>query len=84
MRPTATDVVTQRGPCVCAGPLVSHAKTAEPIATRSRLERGQTRVGPRNHVLDKSPHWRNLANTIERSVRGCDAALFFVTFEHLC
>ena len=24
----------------------------------------QTRVGPRNHVLDRGTHWRHLANTI--------------------
>jgi len=29
-----------------------------------------SRVGPGNHVLDGSAHWRNLANTIEPSVCG--------------
>jgi len=29
----------------------------------------------RNHVLDGGAHWRHLANTIERSVRGGDAVL---------
>jgi len=32
-------------------------------------------LGPRKHVLDVGAHWRNLANTIEPSVCGGDAAL---------
>jgi len=38
-----------------------------------------TRVSPRKHVLDVSAHWRNLANTIEPSMYGSDAALCLVT-----
>jgi len=38
-----------------------------------------SRVGPGNHVLDESAHWRNLANTIESSACGGDAALRQIT-----
>ena len=38
-----------------------------------------TRVGPRKHVLHGGAHSHNLANTIELSVCGGDAALRQVT-----
>ena len=36
-------------------------------------------VGHRNHALGESAHWRHLAKTIKRSVRGNDAALCQIT-----
>ena len=32
-------------------------------------------MGPTNYVLDGGGHWRDLSDTIERFVRGGDAAL---------
>ena len=52
--------------------IVSPAKMAEPIEMPFRL---WTWVGPWKHVLDGGAHWRNLANTIEPSMCGGDAAL---------
>ena len=49
-----------------------------PAKQLNRPSRRQTRVGPRNHVLNGAAvdaHWRHLRNTTERSVRGDDAAL---------
>jgi len=43
-----------------------------------------TRVDPRNHVLDGGARWRNLANTIEPSVCGGDAALRQITLTTCC
>jgi len=40
-------------------------------------------VGARNHVLDGSAHWRNLANTIEPFMCGGDAEFFSNYFDHL-
>jgi len=57
--------------------IVSPAKFAELI---DMLFGMWTRVGdPRNHVSDGSAHWRNLANTIEPSMSGGDAALGQIT-----
>jgi len=36
--------------------------------------KSQTGVDPGNHVLDSGTHWCHPANTIERPVRGDDAA----------
>ena len=36
-------------------------------------------VSPGNHILDGSAHWRHLANTIEPSLCGDDAALYQIT-----
>ena len=41
-----------------------------------------TRVGPRKHVLDERAHWRHLANTIEPSMCGGDAAFLSNYFNH--
>jgi len=46
---------------------MSPAKTAEPI--EMAVLPVQTRVGPRNLVLDGSTHWRHLVNAMDRSVR---------------
>jgi len=40
-------------------------------------------VGPKKHVLDGCAHWRNLANTIEPSMCGGDAAFLSNYFDHL-
>ena len=40
----------------------------------------QTAVVSRNHVLGGA-HWRHMANTIERSVRGADAGFCQVTWD---
>jgi len=37
-------------------------------------------VGPGNHVWDEGAHWRNLANTIEASMSGGNAALCQIIF----
>jgi len=39
----------------------------------------RTQVDPGKHVLDAGAHWRNLANTIEPSICGGDAALRQIT-----
>jgi len=44
---------------------------AEPIEVPFGV---RTRVGPRKHLLDGDAHWGHLANTIEPSVCGGDAA----------
>ena len=73
MRPIVTDRVAL-SVClsVCLSvTIMSPAKTAEPIETPFGL---WTRVGARNHVLDLSAHWRHLANVIEPTMCGGDAA----------
>jgi len=35
-----------------------------------------TRAGPRNYILNGGAQWHNLANTIEPSMYGSNAALF--------
>jgi len=68
MRHIASDVARYVVcPCVCvlATPM-SPTKTAEPI----EMPLGQTRTGPGNHALDGGAYWRNLAHTMERSMRG--------------
>jgi len=42
-----------------------------------------TRAGPRKHVLDEGAHWRNLANTIEPSMCGGDAAFLLNYFDQV-
>jgi len=60
--------------------VVSLAKTAEPI----EMSFGAwTRVGPAKHVLDGGAHWRNLANAIEPSMCGGDAAFLSDYFDML-
>ena len=59
---------------------MSHAKTAKPIGMSFGM---WTRVGPRKHVLDGGAHWRQLANTIELSMCGGDAAFLSNYFDHL-
>jgi len=64
---------------------------AEPIEMSSGVS---TRVGPSKHVLDGGAHWRHLANTIEPSTFGGDAAFCQITLtihfncsfttDHLC
>ena len=60
--------------------IVSPAKTAEAIEMPFGL---WTRVGPGKHVLDGGAHWLHLANTIEPSVYGGDAAVSSHHYEHL-
>jgi len=74
MRPVVTDrAASSVGRSVTA---VSPAKTAELIEMPSGLS---NRVGPRNHVLGGSAHWHHLANTIEPSVCGDNAACCQIT-----
>jgi len=54
---------------------VTRAKMAEPVEMPFGM---WTRLGPRNHVFDGA-HWRHLANTVEPSVFGSDAALYQIT-----
>jgi len=56
---------------VYGNPAMNCAKTAEPIEMPFGM---WTWVGPRKHVLYKSAHWRNVANTIEPSMCGGNAA----------
>ena len=56
--------------------VVSWAKMAEPIEMPFGL---WTRIGPKKHLL----HWHNLANTIESSMCGGDAAFLSNYFDHL-
>ena len=49
---------------------MSSANTAEPI----EMPFGMWILVPRKHVLDRSTHWHNLANTIEPFICGKDAA----------
>ena len=60
--------------------IVSPAKTAEPIDISFGIWTG---VGPRKQVLDEGAHWRHLANTIEPSMCGSDAAFLSNCFDHL-
>jgi len=50
---------------------------AEPIEMPFRI---WTRVGPRKNVLGMGAHWRHLANTIEPSMCGGDAACCQITY----
>ena len=50
---------------------MSCTKTAEPIEVPFGV---WTRVGPRKRVLNGDAHWSHLANTIEASMYGGDAA----------
>ena len=59
---------------------MSYAKTAEPIEMPFGI---WTRVGPRKHLLGEGAHGRHLANTIEPSMCGGDAACCQITLEHL-
>ena len=59
---------------------VLHHWAPQKRPNRLRCYWGQTRVDPRNHVLDSDAHWHRLANTIEWSVRGWDAASRHITF----
>ena len=55
---------------------MSRAKPDEPI----EMPFGQqTSAGQTNCVLDEGAHWRYVANTIERPVRGGDATLCQIT-----
>jgi len=56
--------------------ITSSEKTAEPIEMFLGM---WTRVDPRKHVLDRGAHWRHLANTVEPSMCGVDAALRQIT-----
>ena len=42
-----------------------------------------TRMGPRKDLLHGGAYWQNLANTIELSVCGADAAFLSNYFDHL-
>jgi len=79
MRAIATDGVVCCSVCRPVT-IVSSAKTAEPIEIPFQL---WTLVGPRNHVLDEDAHWRHLANVVEPSVCGGDAAFLSNYFEHV-
>jgi len=57
-------------------------KTLSPTKTDEPIEmpfEGKTHAGEKDHVLDVGAHWSHLAHTIERSVRGGDAALCQLT-----
>ena len=58
---------------------MSCANTSEPIEMLFRM---WTQVGPLEHVLDVQ-HWRHLANMIEPSICGGDAAFLSDYFDHL-
>jgi len=78
MQPVVTDRVAWS---VCRSfTIVSPAKTAEPIEISFGIWTG---VGPRKQVLDEGAHWRHLANTIEPSMCGSDAAFLPNYFDHL-
>jgi len=73
MRPIVTDRVAW---CVCRSvTIASPGKTAEQIEMSFRLLT--------QHVLDGGAHWRNLANTIEPSMCGGDAAVLSNYFDGL-
>jgi len=59
---------------------VSCTKTAEPIEVPFGV---WTRVGPRKRVLNGDAHWSHLANTIEASMYGGDAAFLSNYFDRL-
>ena len=40
-------------------------------------------MGPRKHVLDDGAHWHSLADTMESSTYGVDAAFLSNSFDHL-
>jgi len=58
---------------------LSCAGTTEPIEMSFGM---WTRVGPRKHLMECGSviHWRHLANAVELSVCGGDAALSQLTF----
>jgi len=60
-------VMTVRGPVTTTNPAKMAGGTEMPL-------RGQTRVGPRHHVLAEGTHGRHLANTTKQSVLGEDAS----------
>jgi len=60
--------------------VMSLAETVEPITMPFGL---WTWVCPRKHVLDGSAHWHYLANTIESTMCGGDAAFLSNYFDHL-
>ena len=60
----------------CVGDTVSCAKPAGRI---KMLLAGPTAVGSVKHVLDVDAYWHHLANTIDRFVRGSDAAMCQIT-----
>jgi len=57
------------------------AKMAEPIEIPFGI---WTRVDPRKHTLGRAAHWRHLANTIEPSMCGGDAACCQITLSTCC
>jgi len=73
MWPIVTDVAWSVGLSVT---VMSLAKTAELIEMPFGV---WTRVGPRKHALGGGVLWRNLANTMEPSICGGDAAFCQIT-----
>jgi len=61
--------------CVCC----SWAWTLQKRMNRSRCRLGAALRGPREPCIRWDTYWRHLANTIEWSVRGVDAALREIT-----
>jgi len=59
---------------------VSCAKTAKPLEMPFQT---WTRVGPMKHVHEGA-HWLNLANTVEQSIYGGDAAFCQITLITCC
>ena len=58
---------------------VSPTKTDEMI---KKLLGEQTRVGPKNHALDRGAHWCQLANMMDQLVCEGDVALHQITLDH--
>jgi len=82
MRPIVTDRVAWFvGLSVCLSvTIVSPVKIAEPI----EMPFGTwIQVSPRNHELDGGAQWHHLANTIEQSMCGGDAAFLSNYFDRL-
>jgi len=70
--------------CVCLSLCVEHTGERELSAKRMNRSRcpfegEESRIGPRNSVLDGGAHLRHLAYMIERFLHGVDAAICQVT-----
>jgi len=54
---------------------LSHSRAQQKLPEPIEMSFGtSTQVGPKKRVFDGGTHWRHLANTIEWSMWGCDAA----------
>jgi len=78
----------ERGLSVCLSVCLSVLVITVSLAKNGWKDRdgvgeGQTRMGPRNYVLDGNTHRRHLANTFERSVLGGDAGYRYTITAHV-